>query len=150
MDDSLDFHGGEMTIDDNTIKDGHAGNENKLRATYMAFENRLEKMMQQTGSTVFADQKAFMAQTLMSEFNPAEITTNKFIQGHQPAKQLAADKKQDSVYRRPYFKNEKPLDRSIARILERKFQETDQNFRKEAQRLLEDVRKLESLNDRIG
>ena len=45
MDDSIEFHGGEVTLragakgDKNTLK-------NELNTTFMAFEERLEKMMQ--------------------------------------------------------------------------------------------------------
>ena len=82
MDDSIEFTGGEVTLkaaggktsdlQETSGARGIKGNNNfalkkELSSTFMAFEERLEKMMQQTNSTVFADHKALMAQSIMSE-----------------------------------------------------------------------------------
>ena len=55
------------------------------------------------------------------------------------------DKQNNDVRNKPYFRNEAPLHSKFTKLLERKFQETDSQFRAEAQKLIEGVKKIEEL-----
>ena len=46
LDDSLEFHGGEVTLKTNGQVPPNTGLKNELSTTFMAFEDRLEKIMQ--------------------------------------------------------------------------------------------------------
>ena len=61
------------------------------------------------------------------------------------AKMVRDEAEKEIIKKHPYFKNQPLLKHTTAKFLERKFQETDQNFKQNAQKLVDDVRKIEQL-----
>ena len=49
----------------------------------------------------------------------------------------------DTPYRKPYFKNDPPLRDTYTKLLEEKFRRTDEKFQMQAEKLIEDVRRIE-------
>ena len=126
IEDFLDYQAGEMTVEDSPKNEQH----------FLAYEDRLEQIMNQTNSvdfnSIIGDMNG-MGQTVFSDMYGS--TQYNF------AKKPEEDKNQTKKI--PYFKNEAPLKDTYTKLLEKKFRETENVFKEEAQRLIEGVRIME-------
>ena len=77
MEDSIEFKGGAVTLE------GHAERTNEgddLRASYLAFEDKLQQMMKDTMTSNFKEAN-LMTQTMMTDLKmPTQANFSKFRQ----------------------------------------------------------------------
>ena len=132
MEDSIEFKRGAVTLEENALMTNTDRDE--LRASYLAFEDKLQQIMKDTVTSGFKEQTNnegddnVMGQTMMTDLKmPTQVNFSKFKHLDKDMKVSGGD-----IRKHPYFKNDAVLTQSSIKRMDKKWQETDTKFKEQA------------------